>query len=63
MEFEPSTKPEDSYKSFLAIHKDESMLSADIPRDDLNNIDKKKIKQKINQYKTKLKKNAKMSIL
>ena len=48
MEFEPSAKPEDLFKSFMAIHKDESMLPADIPRDDSNNIDKKKIKQKIN---------------
>ena len=63
VEFDPSGKPEDLFKTFMAIHKDESMLPADVPRDDSNNIDKKKIKQKINQYKTKFKKNAKMAIL
>jgi len=60
---EPSAKPEDLYKSFLTLHKDDSMFPKDVPRDDSNNIDKKKIKQKINQYKSKLKKNAKMAIL
>ena len=45
------------------MHKDENMFPTDVPRDDSNNIDKKKIKQKINQYKSKLKKNAKMVIL
>ena len=63
VELEPSAKPEDLYKSFLAMHKDENMFPTDVPRDDSNNIDKKKIKQKINQYKSKLKKNAKMAIL
>ena len=63
VELEPSAKPEDLYKSFLAMHNDENMFPTDVPRDDTNNIDKKKIKQKINQYKSKLKKNAKMAIL
>ena len=63
VEVEPSAKPEDLYKSFLAMHNDESLFPTDVPRDDSNNIDKKKIKQKINQYKSKLKKNAKMAIL
>ena len=63
VELEPSAKPEDLYKSFLAMHKDENMFPTDVPRDDSNNIDKKKIKKKINQYKSKLKKNAKMAIL
>ena len=63
VDMEPSAKPEDLYKSFLTLHKDDSMFPKDVPRDDSNNIDKKKIKQKINQYKSKLKKNAKMAIL
>ena len=44
MDFDPSGKPEDLFKTFMSIHKDESMLPADVPRDDSNNIDKKKIK-------------------
>ena len=63
VESEPSAKPEDLYKSFLNMHNDETTLPTDVPRDDTNNIDKKKIKQKINQHKSKLKKSAKMAIL
>ena len=63
VELEPSGKPEDLYKSFLTMHNDETTLPTDVPRDDTGNIDKKKIKQKINQHKSKLKKSAKMAIL
>ena len=33
VEFDPSGKPEDLFKSFMAMHKDERMLPADVPRD------------------------------